>query len=324
MVLSMRRECHMENTPTPQHALHGLTVFERGWLSSNNILVHAAPEEAGATLIDSGHVNHSELTVQLLRQALAGQPLARLINTHLHSDHCGGNAAVQAAFGVPVCIPPGQADAVRVWDEERLSYRASGQRMACFSIEQTLQFGEPLHAGGRAWQVLAAPGHDPHSAMFFDAEWGVLISADALWQDGFGVVFPEVVGEAGFDDVAEVLEQIAALPVRVVIPGHGAPFYDVAPALDRARTRLAGFRADPARHLRYAAKVFIKYHLMEEREMAWPALLAWAAETPLMQAAWQGSAAVGSPGLHDWAQALVTEMAGRGALAVQGGRVLDR
>ena len=34
-------------------------------------------------------------------------------------------------------------------------------------------------------------------------------------------------GEPGFDDVDATLDLIASLSVRVVIPGHGAPFGDV-------------------------------------------------------------------------------------------------
>lgn len=301
--------------------LHGLTVLERGWLSSNNILIHAAPGEAGATLVDSGHVNHAEQTVQLVRHALRGQPLARLVNTHLHSDHCGGNAALQAAFGVPISIPPGQAEAVRTWDEEALSYKASGQRMAAFAPSDTLQPGSTLRAGGRDWQVLAAPGHDPHSVMLFDAAAGVLISADALWENGFGVVFPEVVGEAAFDDVGAVLSLIASLPVRVVIPGHGAPFTDVGAALERSRQRLAAFRAEPVRHLRYAAKVFIKYHLMEEREMSVQALQHWASATPLLEAA-RARAAPGTA-LQHWVAGLLQELVDAAALLRDGERLLD-
>ena len=39
--------------------LPGLTVFERGWLSSNNVLLH---DVDGATLIDSGHARHADQT----------------------------------------------------------------------------------------------------------------------------------------------------------------------------------------------------------------------------------------------------------------------
>ena len=97
---------------TVHAALGGLAVLERGWLSSNNVVIHAAAGEPGAVLVDTGHVGHAEQTVALVRHALRGEPLARIVNTHLHSDHCGGNAALQRAFGAPITVPPGNADAV--------------------------------------------------------------------------------------------------------------------------------------------------------------------------------------------------------------------
>jgi glyoxylase-like metal-dependent hydrolase (beta-lactamase superfamily II) len=309
----------------PSHPLDGLTVLERGWLSSNNLLVHAAPGEDGALLVDSGHVNHAAQTLALVQQALQGTPLTRLVNTHLHSDHCGGNASLQRAHGVVVAIPPGQADAIAAWDDAALSYAATGQRIEAFRHQQLLQPGEPLVAGGVEWQVLAAPGHDPHSVMLFEPRRGLLVSADALWEHGFGVVFPEVQGEPGFDDVGQVLDQIAALPVKLVVPGHGAPFTDVAAALARARARLAAFRADPAKHARHALKVLVKYHLMEERQQPLAALLDWAEATPLVQTSGRlhpPPAAAG--GTRAWLQGLVMELVDSGALARDGDLVLDR
>ncbi len=295
-------------------ALHGITVLERGWLSSNNVLIHPQGSEAGAVLIDSGHVTHAEQTVALVQHALQGQPLARIVNTHLHSDHCGGNAALQRAFGAPVFIPPGQADAVRRWDEEALSYAPTGQRCERFSIAGTLSPGEALHAGGRRFEVLAAPGHDPESVVLFDAQHGLLISADALWENGFGVVFPELEGEQAFDDVAAVLSMIERLPVALVVPGHGQPFVDVPAALARARSRLAAFVSNPARHARYAAKVLLSYHLMEAGGEPLEALCHWAAHrTRLFTTVWQqvGQAEAAAP--EAWARLLAVELIKNGA-----------
>lgn len=311
----------------PTHASHaalkGLRIFERGWLSSNNILIHSAPGESGAVLVDTGHVNHAPQTLALVRHALDGQPLARIVNTHLHSDHCGGNALLQRELGAPVAVPPGHAAAVRAWDEDALTYRATGQRIDRFAAVHTMHPGQAWVAGGREWQALAAPGHDEHSLVYFDREHGVLISADALWENGFGAVFPEMVGEPGFDDVAAVLDLIESLPVRVVVPGHGRPFSDVADALARARRRLAGFKADPARHLQHAAKVLLKYHLMEVREQALPDLQRWAAETPLLVALWERQAAPGTSAAA-WLEHLVDDLVAKGALERAGSRVLDR
>jgi glyoxylase-like metal-dependent hydrolase (beta-lactamase superfamily II) len=154
--------------------------------------------------------------------------------------------------------------------------------------------------------------------ILFDPGEGVLISADALWENGFGVVFPELEGEAAFDEVAATLDLIDRLPVRVVIPGHGAPFVDVAGALQRARSRLDAFRAEPARHARHGIKVLIKYHLLEEQQQALPAFDAWLATMGLATSAWQ---TCGRPdgSFEAWARGLVDELCASGALAHRDG-----
>ena len=300
-------------------AIDGVTVLERGWLSCNNILLHGEC----ASLIDSSHCLHAEQTVALLRHALApGEVLTTVVNTHLHSDHCGGNAAIQQAFGATVVIPPGEAAAIERWDEEALSYRATGQRIERFIHDALLRAGDSLDVGRRRWIALAAPGHDPHSLILFDARDGVLISADALWANGFGVVFPELDGEQAFDDVAAVLDLIERLSPRLVIPGHGAPFDDVAAALQRARARLASFVADPARHARHGAKVLLKYHLLEERRQSLRELLAWWTATPLALRVW---ARLGHPlgSMANWGESLLRDLITSGALALKGDQVHD-
>jgi glyoxylase-like metal-dependent hydrolase (beta-lactamase superfamily II) len=301
------------------HALPGLTVLQRGWLSSNNIVLHGAPGE-GATLVDTGHCVHAQQTVALLRHALRDEPLTRIVNTHLHSDHCGGNAGLQRVFSVPVTVPIGVADAVRRWDEDALTYRWTGQRCERFSADATLAPGQTLQVGARRWEALAAPGHDPDSLVLFDASDGVLISADALWENGFGLVFPELAGTPAFEDVAGVLDMIAALPVRVVIPGHGAPFADVSAALRRARARLQGMRDDPAKH---GARVMIKYHMMEERSQPLAELLQWALATPLFHEVWRRFAQRDAPSPHAFCETVVHDLVAGGALKLDGGIVLD-
>ena len=307
--------------PTANPALQqGLSVFERGWLSCNNVLLHGGG--AGAVLVDSSHSLHGAQTAALLRQALGGEPLLRLVNTHLHSDHCGGNAAVQRAFGCGITIPPGDFEAARAWDEATLSYRATGQICERFVPDNRIQPGELLRVGSRSWQALAAPGHDPHSIVLFDAHHGVLISADALWENGFGVVFPELDGEQAFGDVGRVLDLIASLDVRWVIPGHGAPFGDVNGALARARQRLAGFVADPDRHARHAVRVLVKYHLMEVQHQDWDQVLLWFDAVPLCRSIWQR---LGRPegSLGAFGERTMNDLVGSGALKLIAGQLVN-
>ena len=158
----------------------GLQVFERGWLSANNVLF---TDDTSTTLIDSGYVTHQAQTLALVQNALDGKILDRLVNTHLHSDHCGGNYFLQNHYTqLETLIPPGEAKAVAIWDEQALSYEATGQLCPRFKFEGVLRAGQTLRLASLDWEVHAAPGHDPHSVILFEPTHKVLISADALCQ----------------------------------------------------------------------------------------------------------------------------------------------
>ncbi|MEY4978847.1 MAG: hypothetical protein RLZZ352_1117 [Pseudomonadota bacterium] len=261
----------------------GAQVFERGWLSSNNLLIQG---DGPTALIDSGYCTHAPQTLALVQQALGGQPLDVLINTHLHSDHCGGNAALQAHYpALRTHIPPGQADLVARWDTVGLTYQPTGQQCPRFGFDALLQPGSHIRLGSLDWQVHAAAGHDPHAVVLFEPRHRVLVSADALWQHGFGVVFPELEGQAAFDEVARTLDVIEQLDPQLVIPGHGPLFQDVADALQRARARLHYFVQHPAKHHRHGLKVLLKYKLLEWQTAPLADVLAWGLTTPYLRAA---------------------------------------
>jgi glyoxylase-like metal-dependent hydrolase (beta-lactamase superfamily II) len=283
-------------------------VFERGWLSSNNVLFTGAQ----AALVDSGYATHAQQTLALVRHALGARPLDRLINTHLHSDHCGGNAALQAAFGCRTAIPAAEADKVRAWDQDALSFKATSQQCERFTFDETLAPGDTLELGGLHWQALAAPGHDPHALLLFCPAQGILISGDALWENGFGVIFPEVVGEPGFDAQRATLDLIAGLDARLVIPGHGPVFSDAGAALARAGARLDYLAADPRRNAENAVKVVLKFLLLERQALALAEVPALLASTPLVEHVRHAYFGMDHADLADWAvRALVRAGAAR-------------
>lgn len=247
--------------PTHPQWPNPLRFIQRDWLSCNSVLV--LDEQQGATLFDSGYVKHAHHTREQLQRLLAGMPLRRLINTHLHSDHCGANALLQQSLGCEVFIPAASWQAVCDWDEEALSYRATGQRCERFRADAAIKPGDTIETGTLCWQAQSAPGHDPESLIFFEAKQGLLISADVLWADGFGVIFPELEGESGFEEQAAMLDLIEYLQPRWVFPGHGPAFSDVDQALSSARKRLAAMRVNPAKHAGHALKVLLKFLMLD-------------------------------------------------------------
>ena len=269
----------------------GIEVFERGWLSANNIF-HYSDVKAGdipdVTLVDSGYCAHEALTIELVRNALnkyALPNLRKVVNTHLHSDHCGGNAALAKTFDCEILIPIAEDQAVTNWNEDLLSYQNLGQECPRFVHDGLLIPGQEILLGRYVWQILAAPGHDHHSVMLYQAGHRILISADALWEEGFGVIFPELWGESGFEEVAQTLDLIENLSVSLVIPGHGKPFTDVAKSIATARSRLDYLASDPDRNARHGAKVLLKYKLIEWRTRDLTAVSDWIVNTPALQSA---------------------------------------
>lgn len=243
-----------------------LHVFVRDWLSSNNILLKS---RAGHVLIDSGYVRHAPMTLALLgtRQGIGDAPLSGLVNTHCHSDHMGGNGAIQMRYGCPVTLPAGEAPLVAAWDEQTLLLDYCDQRADRFSCGDIVSPGDTRVWGDLEWRALAAPGHDMGAVVFFNPEHGILISGDALWENGYGFVMPPEIDPRAMPAARATLEMLARLPIRVVIPGHGDPFSDVGAALERAFSRTAAFEADTLRAARHALKVVLVFALLDKQRM---------------------------------------------------------
>jgi glyoxylase-like metal-dependent hydrolase (beta-lactamase superfamily II) len=128
--------------------------------------------------------------------------------------------------------------------------------------------GERHVWGDLEWLAIAAPGHDMGALCFYNAEHRLLISGDALWEHGFGIVMPPEIEPAALPATRATLDTLAQLDVRTVIPGHGEPFRDVGAALERAYARVGAFEADPMRLARHALKVILTFTLLDRRSMA--------------------------------------------------------
>jgi len=257
-----------------------LRFIERDWLSSNHLL-GIGPD--GNVLIDSGYCSRRDLTLQLVDHALGGAPLHRIVNTHTHSDHVGGNAALKGRHGCRIVIPLHEREAIEGWQEEKLHYATLGQRCDRFAADDYYDHGDTLEIGGLEWQAIGSPGHDMDSLLLYQPEHRLLVSADALWEQGFGIVFPEFFDEPGFAAQEATLAALEALAVDIVIPGHGRMFRDFQPALARARQRLAYFRASPERHGFLAMKVGLAFMLLDRGRLRIADLETTYGELPLIQ-----------------------------------------
>ena len=207
-------------------------VIVRGWLNCNQVVLLDA---SGHVLVDTGYHAHAGETLRRLAapEALGAAPLARLVNTHCHSDHVGGNAAVIDRYGCRVTIPRGEAAGIDDWSRHERWNAYVDQVALPFRYDDTLGPGDGFRAGGFEWQAFAAPGHDMEALMFHEPRHGLLMTGDALWANGLGFVWPHEGRNPFIEAALETLDRIEGLAPRVVLPGHGEPFVGVADAIDR-------------------------------------------------------------------------------------------
>ena len=269
------------------HLGAGITVVERGWLNCNQIVLCSETENI---LIDSGYGRHAAETLRHVKSALPAERnrVDRLINTHCHSDHMGGNAALKAHFDCRITIPVDEVKHVQPWTDQSCWSEMTGQYAAPFDFDDTISPGDTFEAGGLVWCAYSAPGHDMDALMFYAPVAGILITGDALWHSkhgGMGFVWPDidaVTGRNAFIDAAfETLVQIEKLNPRRIIPGHGAPFDEVQLSIDSLRSRLNAFAANPEKNARHVVKVMLVFALLDREQMNLRDLPAHLAAVPI-------------------------------------------
>ena len=292
-----------------------IRVIVRGWLNCNQILLLAPGENV---LVDSGYSTHRESTLERIAgpEGLDGEPLERLINTHCHSDHMGGNAAIAAAHGCRVTIPAGEVKHVEPWTPQSVWMKQFDQRADPFRFDDTIAAGESFGAAGFEWQAHAAPGHDMDALIFFEPEQRILISGDALWENGMGFVWPEEGANPFIEAAREALATIERLGPAVIVPGHGAPFADARASIATVRSRLDAFEKDPLRNARHVAKVMFVFALLDRQSMAVADVPAYVGRVACYRQLSERFLKLGDGALAEW---LLADLARAGAITIRDG-----
>ena len=289
-------------------------VIVRGWLNSNQVVLRAP---GANVLVDSGYCTHAPRTIALVEEALEGEGLAGLVNTHCHSDHMGGNAALAARFDCGVSVPAGEVRHIVPWTPQSVWMEQFDQQAEPFEFHDTIAAGESFEAGGLHWEAHAAPGHDMDALVYFAPGPRVLIAGDALWENGMGFVWPEDGPNPHIDAAFATLDAIEALAPSVVIPGHGAPFGEIGRSLETARSRLAAFSADPVKGARYAMKALFVYALLDKGSMAVGEVAAYLGRIPCHRRLAERFLRREPNELAEW---LLADLGRSGAVRLEGGR----
>lgn len=84
--------------------------------------------------------------------------VARVANTHWHSDHVGGNARFQQS-GAEVFGAHGDADALRRADTHCCVAEYLDQPVPVYTVDHGIGDGDRVLLGDTEWTVVEVPGH---------------------------------------------------------------------------------------------------------------------------------------------------------------------
>lgn len=188
-------------------------------------------------VIDSGG---SYLVGKALREAIrlrTALPVRYVINTHVHSDHVFGNAAF--AEDMPEYIGHHQLPrAIRQRSETYLANiktmlgdAASGSQL--IPPSRLVDSVMSLDLGGRRLLLRAWPvAHTDNDLTVMDERSATLWTGDLLFSERTPSIDGDIHGWLA------VIQELALMPARLVIPGHGAVTKDKNTALGKQRIYL--------------------------------------------------------------------------------------
>lgn len=204
------------------------------------------------TLVDAGYPADRDdvnASVRVLGNRI--EDIRAVLITHAHSDHLGGLAGLRLPPGTPVLVGAedlgstregrpeqvGLADVVvRAWRPRTARWAVAAIRNGGLHIAPVaraepfplLRSGQGLDLPGRPIPI-STPGHTPGHTAFFLAQLGALISGDAL-VTGHPITSrtgPQLLPNFFAADPPlgrSVLANLAELPGRLLLPGHGEPW----------------------------------------------------------------------------------------------------
>ena len=255
-----------------------LHFFERIYPSANMLLLTGKRP----ILIDTGFGSDISETERLLHETgVAPQSLSLIVNTHYHSDHVGGNSALQQRYGLHIAAHSWDAALVNQRDPEVCSAEWLDQPVEPYYVNQALHDGDEILTEYGVLQVLHTPGHTlGHIALYMPDEQ-LLICGDLVHRDDVAWlgIFRE--GAGALHRALESLERVARLPLRAAYSGHGPMMEQPLVSIDAARRRYEKWLQEPEKLGWHACKRIFAYALMMfngmEREEITPYLLqrAW-------------------------------------------------
>ena len=235
-------------------------VFLRAkWPSANSYLVTSDPP----VLVDTGYCTElAGLEGALAAHGVRLRDIGLVINTHSHTDHIGGNSAIQARSGAPIAMHEYEGRPINQGDWWSAGLRYLDQEAPPFRVARYLHDGEILKCGDLQFEILHVPGHSSGSVALYERSRETLIVGDVFHANDVGWINEPIEGAIAVHNARRSIERLRQLPVRRAYSGHGPALTNVAAHAQAAIERIESFIAEPRRMALHGMKRVFVFALM--------------------------------------------------------------
>lgn len=108
----------------------------------------------------------------------------KIINTHCHFDHIGGNEFLKKKYDLKIAIHKAEKDFLN--DPAKNLSKLLGNEVISPEAEIFLEEGNIINLGSNKFKVIHTPGHSPGGIALYNENEKVLFSGDTIFKTGVG------------------------------------------------------------------------------------------------------------------------------------------
>ncbi len=236
-----------------------IVFLQARWPSANSCLVMSDPP----VLVDTGYCTElAGLEAALAAHGVQLRDIGLIVNTHSHSDHIGGNSAIQARSHAPIAMHEYEGLPINQGDWWATGVRYLDQEAPPFQVARYLHDGEVLRCGDLRLEVLHVPGHSSGSVALYERSRETLIVGDVFHAKDVGWINAPIEGVIAVHNARQSIERLRRLPIGRAYSGHGPALENAAESAQAAIGRIEAFIADPRRMALHGMKRVFVFALM--------------------------------------------------------------